>query len=102
MKIRFSLSALVPARATLAGCQNLPRGDLMRHGMMAMKTATLSDTEVRQVTDQTCAGSDQQSRIVPANGKHGQCLDKIAKTPGDQIDGVPVNYKIHLIEEVSA
>ncbi|MEZ1842470.1 peptidase, partial [Pseudomonas putida] len=42
MKIRLSLSALALACATLAGCQNLPQGDLMQHGMMAVKAANLS------------------------------------------------------------
>ncbi|MFO6385530.1 peptidase, partial [Pseudomonas aeruginosa] len=37
MKTRLSLSALALACATLAGCQNLPQGDLMQHGMMAVK-----------------------------------------------------------------
>lgn len=77
MKTRLSLSALALACATLAGCQNLPQGDLMQHGMMAVKAATLSDAEVRQVADQACAESDQ-------------------------IDGVPVNYKVYLTEEVNA
>ena len=40
MKTRLSLSALALACATLAGCQNLPQGDLMQHGMMAVKAAT--------------------------------------------------------------
>ena len=102
MKIRLSLSALALACATLAGCQNLPQGDLMQHGMMAVKAATLSDAEVRQVADQACAESDQQNRIAPANSKYGQRLDKIAKALGDQIDGVPVNYKVYLTEEVNA
>lgn len=102
MKTRLSLSALALACATLAGCQNLPQGDLMQHGMMAVKAATLSDAEVRQVADQACAESDQQNRIAPANSKYGQRLDKIAKALGDQIDGVPVNYKVYLTEEVNA
>ncbi|MEI1090663.1 M48 family metallopeptidase [Pseudomonas aeruginosa] len=102
MKTRLSLSALALACATLAGCQNLPKGDLMQHGMMAVKAATLSDAEVRQVADQACAESDQQNRIAPANSKYGQRLDKIAKALGDQIDGVPVNYKVYLTEEVNA
>ena len=74
----------------------------MQHGMMAVKAATLSDAEVRQVADQACAESDQQNRIAPANSKYGQRLDKIAKALGDQIDGVPVNYKVYLTEEVNA
>ncbi|WP_121332806.1 M48 family metalloprotease, partial [Pseudomonas aeruginosa] len=45
---------------------------------------------------------DQQNRIAPANSKYGQRLDKIAKALGDQIDGVPVNYKVYLTEEVNA
>lgn len=102
MKTRLSLSALALACAALAGCQNLPQGDLMQHGMMAVKAATLSDAEVRQVADQACAESDQQNRIAPANSKYGQRLDKIAKALGDQIDGVPVNYKVYLTEDVNA
>lgn len=103
MHLHRSLLALViGASAALSGCQNMSTDGLVQSGMMAMKAATLSDTEVKQIADESCAEMDSQAQIAPASSPYAKRLDKIAAALGNQIDGTPVNYQVYLTEDVNA
>ncbi|MDR2219091.1 MAG: M48 family metalloprotease [Methylobacillus sp.] len=77
-------------------------GDALEIGTKAAKVATLSDDDLKQLTNQACAESDQQSKIAPAGSKYDTRLQKLGKLLGDKIDKQPVNYKVYMTNDVNA
>ncbi|TOL44302.1 metalloprotease, partial [Vibrio parahaemolyticus] len=86
----------------LTGCKNLDQGMLTNSGMQLFQAATLSDSDVKQLSDQSCKEMDAQNKIAPASSKYAKRLDKIAKALGNEVDGTPVNYKVYLTSDVNA
>ncbi|MNS87925.1 Metalloprotease LoiP precursor [compost metagenome] len=102
MKYNLSLSGLALACLALLGCQQISTDGLLQAGSSAMRAATLSDAEVRQVADEACTMLDQENTIAPAKSTYSQRLAKIAKSLGNDVDGVKVNYKVYLTKDVNA
>ncbi|QRY78493.1 M48 family metallopeptidase [Pseudomonas sp. PDNC002] len=103
MKAQFSiLTALASATLLLAGCQNMSTDGLVQSGMMAVKAATLSDAEVKQVADEACAKVDSESKIAPASSAYTKRLNNIARALGSQVDGTPLNYKVYITSDINA
>ncbi|SFC10313.1 M48 family metalloprotease [Pragia fontium] len=97
MKLRSTLMALTLASATmLAGCQNGSLGDAL------VSSVTISDGEVKALSDQSCAQMDSESKIAGKNSKYTKRLNKIAKKLGNNVNGQPLNYKVYLTEDVNA
>lgn len=101
MKIRISLIALT-ITALLSGCQNLDTASLMQSGAQAFQAATLSDNDVKTLSDQSCADMDSKAQLAPANSSYTTRLNKIAASLGDNINGTPANYKVYLTDDVNA
>lgn len=101
MKIRTSLIAL--GIATLAtGCQNLNTETLMQSGAQAFRAATLSNNDVKALSDKSCAEMDSKAQIAPADSTYAKRLNKIAAALGDNINGTPANYKVYVTKDVNA
>ncbi|EKT61257.1 M48 family metallopeptidase [Providencia sneebia] len=101
MKMKAFIAVAV-ATAVLAGCKNLDHGMLANSGMQLFQAATLSDADVKQLTDQSCQEMDAQNKIAPPSSKYAKRLDKIAKSLGNEVDGTPVNYKVYMTDDVNA
>ncbi|WON77920.1 M48 family metallopeptidase [Serratia sp. UGAL515B_01] len=101
MKLRTSLMAL-GISALLSGCQTLNTDALMQSGAQAFQAATLSNDDVKALSDKSCVEMDSNSQIAPANSIYVQRLNKIAAALGDNIDGTPANYKVYLTNDVNA
>jgi putative metalloprotease len=101
MKIRTSLIALSIA-TLVSGCQNLDPNALMQSGAQAFQAATLSNDDVKTLSDKSCAEMDSKAQIAPANSPYTQRLNKIAAALGDNINGVPANYKVYITKDVNA
>ncbi|WP_448681889.1 metalloprotease LoiP [Pseudomonas nicosulfuronedens] len=99
---RSLLALVIGAAATLSGCQNMNTDSLVQSGMMAMKAATLSDAEIKQVADEACAKQDAEAQIAPANSPYTQRLDKIAAALGNPLTGTAINYKVYLTDDINA
>ncbi|WP_343572892.1 M48 family metalloprotease [Pseudomonas sp.] len=99
---RSLLALLIGASAALSGCQNMSPDGLVQSGMMAMKAATLSDAEVKQIADESCAQLDSQAQIAPSSSAYAKRLNAIASALGNQIDGTPVNYKVYMTRDINA
>lgn len=80
---KILLSCLL-ATAVLSGCKNMSgtvnTDALVGSGMSAYKAATLSDADMRSLTDQACKQSDSESQIASASSKYTKRLNKIAKS----------------------
>ncbi|MEY0964365.1 M48 family metallopeptidase [Providencia alcalifaciens] len=101
MKMK-ALVAVAVSAVILTGCKNLDQGMLTNSGMQLFQAATLSDSDVKQLSDQSCKEMDAQNKIAPASSKYAKRLDKIAKALGNEVDGTPVNYKVYLTSDVNA
>lgn len=99
---RSLLALLIGASAALAGCQNMNTDNLVQSGMLAMKAATLSDAEIKQVADEACAKQDAEATIAPASSAYTKRLDKIAAALGNPLSGTSVSYKVYLTSDVNA
>lgn len=99
---RSLLALLIGASAALTGCQNMSTDGLVQSGMMAMKAASLSDAEIKQVADEACAKMDSEAQIAPASSPYTQRLNKIAAALGNPLTGTSVNYKVYIAKDVNA
>ena len=101
MKIRSALLALGIA-ATLTGCQNMDSNGLLSSGAEAFQAYSLSDEQVKALSDKACQEMDAKATIAPASSEYSKCLSKIAAALGDNINGQPVNYKVYQTKDVNA
>ena len=103
MQLRTTLSAFALSSAVLlSGCQNMSPDAMMQSGLMAVQAATLSDAEVKSMSDKACAEMDASNSIAGPDTSYGKRLNKIAANLGNQVNGTPVNYKVYLTDEVNA
>ncbi|MEQ5195798.1 M48 family metallopeptidase [Klebsiella sp. CTHL.F3a] len=101
MKIRSALLALGIA-ATLTGCQNMDSTGLLSSGAEAFQAYSLSDEQVKALSDKACQEMDAKATIAPASSEYSKRLSKIAAALGDNINGQPVNYKVYQTKDVNA
>lgn len=101
MKIRSALLACGIAFA-LTGCQNMDSGGLMTSGSEALQAYSLSDAQIKTLSDQACQKMDGKATIAPASSEYAKRLSKIASALGDNINGQPVNYKVYMAKDVNA
>ncbi|OCG18048.1 hypothetical protein A9G28_02325 [Gilliamella sp. Fer1-1] len=90
------------AAMSLVGCKNMGADDLASLGMKGLKAATLSDNDVKALSQQSCAQMDAESRIAPKNSAYTKRLNKIAKSLGNNLNGTPINYKVYITKDVNA
>ncbi len=101
MKIRQALLALGVA-AALSGCQNMDSNGLLSSGAEAFQAYSLSDAQVKALSDESCKELDSKATLAPANSEYRQRLNKIASALGDNINGQPVNYNVYITKDVNA
>ena len=91
--------------ALFAACSNVGSIDssaLIKSGQLATQAATLSETDVRALSDKSCAQLDSENQIAAANSKYQKRLNTIAAQLGDNINGTPVNYKVYVTKDINA
>ncbi|MBD2800771.1 M48 family metallopeptidase [Xenorhabdus sp. M] len=101
MKIK-ALVAVAVSAVILTGCNNINQGMLANSGMQLFQAATLSDSDVKQLTEQSCQEMDARNKIAPASSKYTKRLNKISKALGNEVGGTPVNYKVYMTDDVNA
>jgi metalloprotease len=90
------------AAISLAGCKSMNPDDLANLGMKGLTAATLSDNDIKELSQRSCAQMDAQSKIASAQSAYTKRLNKIAKELGNNINGTPVNYKVYITKDVNA
>jgi len=101
MKIQKTALALGLV-ALLSGCEGVNSDGLLQSGAQAFQAYTLSDAQVKQLSDQSCAQMDKENQVAPADSEYQQRLNKIAAALGDNINGIPANYKVYQTKDVNA
>ncbi|MDN6548634.1 MAG: M48 family metallopeptidase [Enterobacterales bacterium] len=97
-----TLIAIAIASATLTGCENINTQMAAQSGVQAIQAATLSDADARSLANQSCKELDRQSQIASSKSKYTKRLNKIAKAMGNNINGLPVNYKVYMTDDINA
>lgn len=101
MKMRATIVALGIA-SLLSGCEGFDNNALLQSGAQAYQAYALNDAQVKELSDQSCAQMDKDNQVAPANSEYQQRLNKIAAALGDNINGVPANYKVYQTKDVNA
>ncbi|EKI2412852.1 M48 family metallopeptidase [Salmonella enterica] len=103
MKNKSLLLAVAISATLLAGCKNGVNGNLIASsGMSAYKAATLSDADVKALSNNACKQMDGENQLAGSKSKYTKRLSKIAKALGNNIDGTPVNYKVYMTSDINA
>lgn len=106
MKVARFLRNTVAAGAlalSLGGCSTsgMNMEGLMQGAATALQAATVSDDQIRSYVGQYIAYSDQQNKVAPANSEYTRRLNNLTKGL-TSVDGVPLNFKVYLTNDVNA
>lgn len=103
MKNRSLLLAVAISATLMAGCKNGVNGDLLASsGMAAYKAATLSDADVKALSNESCKQMDSENKLADSKSKYTKRLNKIAAALGRNIEGTPINYKVYMTSDINA
>ena len=102
MKIRYAVAALSIALAPYSASHALDIGGLVGAGSKVVQAATLSDAEIKTLSDKACAQSDSQEKIAAPGSKYDARLQKIAKSLGGTVNGQKASYKVYITKDVNA
>lgn len=92
----------ISAAAMLVGCKNMDASKLGSSASSIFNAATLSDADVKAMSDDACKAMDSKNRVAPASSSYVKRLAKISGALGNNIDGTPVNYKVYMTKDVNA
>ena len=83
--------------------QSLDANSLTSAGTSLYKAATLSDSDIAALSNDSCKASDAESKIAPANSAYAKRLTKVMKGFGDMtLNGQKINYKVYMTKDVNA
>ncbi len=103
MNLRLTLSVAVLGCTTLlTGCENMSTDSMINTGLAGFNAATISDAEVKAMSDQSCQQMDSQAVLASPDSDYAQRLKSIADHLGHQIEGTPVNYKVYMTDDINA
>lgn len=101
MKFRYP-AALILA-AALAGCANMDPNALLSAGSSAYTAASLSDSDIVELSDAACKQSDAESQIAPASSAYTKRLNRVMRGFGPvTLNGQSINYKVYMTNDVNA
>ena len=104
------LGALLVLMGLLAACGGNARTNatgvdaagMASAGGSALKAALLSDAEVKELSDKSCAALDAKSKTAAPQSREAKRLARIMKGMPATLRGVPVSSKVYLTKEVNA
>jgi putative metalloprotease len=105
--------SIIAAMLALAGCAQkggsglgnvggMNADGLVTAGATAYKAASLSDADVKTLSDESCATSDKQNKLAPVKNKYDTRLKKVMKGFDTNLNGAPINYRVYLTKDVNA
>ena len=94
---------LVSAAVVLASSASaLDLGGLLKGGEGALKAATLSDSDIKELTDRACVEMDAKSKVAAPGDKYATRLATVMRDMPAAIKDQPVNSKVYLTSSVNA
>jgi len=85
----------------LAGCQ-MDANNMLNLGVQSAQIASLSDGDVKTLSDKSCVQMDSEAKIAPEKSAYAMRLKKITQALGNNINGTKINYKVYLTNDVNA
>ncbi|UOO88905.1 M48 family metallopeptidase [Vitreoscilla massiliensis] len=96
-------AALLCSSVFLGACaNNMTTGDMLSLGASGMQALTLSDSQLRDTANLSCAQMDKANSVAAAGSKYNQRLNNIKKGLPTSIDGVALNYKVYQTRDINA
>ena len=102
MRTYFQVAAAAAILACAGTAHAFDIGGVLGAGSKMVQAATLSDGDIKTLSEKACKESDQQSKIAPAGSKYDVRLQKLGKQLGNNINGQAVNYKVYITSDVNA
>lgn len=93
-------TAAVGCALLLAGCAGTNYDSLTQAGGSLFSAATLSDANVKQLSDQSCAEMDKKNTVAAPDSTYGKRLVNIMA--GLQNTGLPLDAKVYMTKDVNA
>ena len=81
---------------------NINLDTVVKGGQTALKAASLTDGDIRTLTERSCAELDAKSRVAAPGDKYAQRLTRVMKDMPNKIGEQTVNYKVYLTKDVNA
>jgi putative metalloprotease len=100
MKRKLATAAAIGCAAMLAGCAGANMDSLTQAGGSLFSAATLSDTNVKQLSDQSCAEMDKKNTLATADSTYAKRLTNIMS--GLKNTGLPLDAKVYMTKDVNA
>lgn len=97
----LALPALCLLAAAGAGCENLNQQLAMSAASDAVQAATLSDDQVRALSDEATAEYDSKHPVASDDDPYQQRLTRIV-APHSTVRGIPLDYRVYLTDDVNA
>ena len=104
MMMNVKLTAtLVCSSLFLSACaNNMSTNDMLSLGTSGVQALTLSDSQLRDTANQSCAQMDKANNVAAANSKYTKRLNNIKKGLPTSIDGVPLSFKVYQVRDINA
>ncbi|MFJ5383869.1 M48 family metallopeptidase, partial [Cupriavidus sp. CER94] len=83
-----------------AGCAGADMNSLSQAGGSLFSAAALTDANVKQLSDQSCADMDKKNTVAAADSPYAKRLVNIMS--GLQNTGLPLDAKVYLTKDVNA
>lgn len=100
-RIKIILASLALMLPTAFTSQAFNWLQAARGAVEAMQAATVSDAQVREYVRQSVDYLDSQNKVAPEGSPYTVRLRKL--TQGlDDVDGVPLNFKVYMTDDVNA
>ena len=100
--MKFRILSFTVASALCASAGAIDLDSVLKGGQSALKAASLSDADVKELTDKACVEMDSKSRVAAPGDKYATRLTNVMKGMPGTIKGQPVNYKVYLTKSVNA
>ena len=97
---KFALTALAAA-CFAAPVHAFDLGSMISAGTDLVKSATLSDADVKAMAAESSVVMDKQNKVAPVSNAYSKRLAKMVKGL-DSEDGTKLNFKVYLTKEVNA
>lgn len=103
--MRRQALVLLLGSLVLSGCigsfQSMDHAQMLTAGQHALKAATISDAELKQLSLNMRRQEDAQAKVAPASSQYQKRLDNLMSKM-TSVNGVPLNYKVYMTSEMNA
>ena len=100
--MKYPLLVFTVASALCVPALGIDFDSVLKGGQGALKAASLSDSDVKELTDKACVEMDTKSQVAAPGDKYAVRLTSVMKGMPGSIKDQPINYKVYLTKSVNA